>query len=216
MTKYTDELMVDMDLHLASIGLDPARYPWGAQAQEAPAKRGDGNATSSRKRGNAITDRQHELLQRLVNEGTKNFALLGEHDQKQLQDLGKLDRQCASDLISVVLALPRKQTQEAKSTARTYTQVAIGEGFYLHRNQVVRARASASTGRLYALVLDPETGQFEYAKGRVFELRESMRLTLDQAAKLGAKWHRCAICGTELTHPDSIERGIGPRCAQKL
>lgn len=92
----------------------------------------------------------------------------------------------------------------------------VGEGFYLHNNSVFRVRISKSTGRAWAARLDPDSGKFDYAKGVVFELKDSMRLTLEQAAKLGAKWHRCVVCGKDLTHPDSTRRGMGPYCANKL
>lgn len=38
-----------------------------------------------------------------------------------------------------------------------------------------------------------------------------------QSAKLyGKATSHCAICGTELTHPDSVAAGIGPICALKF
>ncbi len=36
------------------------------------------------------------------------------------------------------------------------------------------------------------------------------------AARLGDETGVCAICGKELTDPESVERGIGPVCAGKL
>lgn len=214
----TSCLMADMDRHLTSVGMSPAAYPWGHVQAEPQRRSGNGNGSAAtavrRNPRNLITDRQLELLQRLVREDTKDFQLLGDDSREWLQNLNSLDRQRASDLISAVLALPSKQKLEAKS--QTGSHITVGEGFYLHLNQVVRAKASNGTGRLYATVLDPETGRSEYARGRVFQLRPEMKLTLEQAAKLGAKWHRCAICGTELTDPDSVERGIGPYCAKKL
>jgi Family of unknown function (DUF6011) len=92
----------------------------------------------------------------------------------------------------------------------------VADGFYLYKNGVYKVQTSKRTNRPYALRLDPETGKFDYEKGTIFQLKNPMRLTVDQAAKLGAKWHRCVICGADLTDPESIERGIGPYCAKKL
>lgn len=91
----------------------------------------------------------------------------------------------------------------------------VTEGFYTYGAGCAEVVKSGE-GRLYAKILDVLTGRWSYAPGVVNQLKPEDRLTLAQAAALGKKWHRCMCCGRELTHPESIERGIGPICAGKL
>lgn len=91
----------------------------------------------------------------------------------------------------------------------------VTEGFYMFgagTAEVVRSKA----GRLYATVLDVQTGRFNYVAGAVNRIRPEDRLTLDEAIARGKKFHRCMCCGKELTKQESIDRGIGPICAGKL
>lgn len=206
----------DFNHHVEHVlGLDPKRYS-DKPGMELP------SATGSR-RGNAvaglvnagfaradrmITDPQRGKIRFLA--GERDLAQATQKVQDAIEDLDSLDRRAASDLIEKLLDLPHKPKQ-ATTPARF-----VGEGFYLFNNSVFRVRISNSSGRPYALRLDPDTGRFDYDRGTIFKLKTSMRLTLEQAAKLGAKWHRCCVCGAELTHPDSIESGIGPVCAERL
>jgi hypothetical protein len=92
---------------------------------------------------------------------------------------------------------------------------AVTPGFYGHVGTVAEV-VKSSAGRLYAKVLNRDTWRFDYAPGVVTKLKPEDRLTLSQAAALGKEWHHCGICGRELTNQDSIDRGIGPICANKL
>lgn len=42
------------------------------------------------------------------------------------------------------------------------------------------------------------------------------RMTVEEVAAEGRRMVRCIVCGTRLTNPESIERGIGPVCAGKV
>lgn len=80
--------------------------------------------------------------------------------------------------------------------------------------------AQKTIDSFYAKVLHIEEhahkGTWVYAPGMVTVLNETMSLSLDIAAKLGAHHGICMICGAELTDPASVKRGIGPVCAAKL
>lgn len=90
------------------------------------------------------------------------------------------------------------------------------EGFYAYGDGVAEVVRTRDGQRLYAKSLDVLTGRWQYASGAMSHLKAEDRLTLEQAAALGKQWHRCMICGRELTNEDSIDRGIGPICAAKL
>ncbi|UAJ15479.1 hypothetical protein SEA_PUPPERS_48 [Gordonia phage Puppers] len=85
------------------------------------------------------------------------------------------------------------------------------------RNVYKVQRAVHGSGRLYAKVLDPETGDWIISRGAVRDLRqEGQRLTLEVAKDLGHLYGRCIACGRTLTDEASIRAGIGPVCAAKF
>jgi hypothetical protein len=85
-------------------------------------------------------------------------------------------------------------------------------------------RAVHGSGHLYAKKLEtlgaPEDGDaegtFVIAKGAIFKLRESWRMTLAEAELYGLLYGVCCVCGATLTDETSIARGIGPVCAGKV
>lgn len=83
-----------------------------------------------------------------------------------------------------------------------------------HIAEVVESKA----GRLYAKLLDPDDGRFDYEPGLIRELRAGgwEPLTVEAAAKLGRRFGRCMVCGRHLTNEVSVEAGIGPVCAGRL
>ncbi len=54
-----------------------------------------------------------------------------------------------------------------------------------------------------------------YAPGALRQLTAAMRLTEEQAAEFGQLYGVCCICSARLSNEESIERGIGPVCADK-
>jgi len=81
--------------------------------------------------------------------------------------------------------------------------------------QVVRSQA----GRLYAKELNREatkrSERWTYAPGAMASLTPDMKLTREQGQEFGRETRICVACGAELTHPVSIERGMGPICYGK-
>ena len=87
----------------------------------------------------------------------------------------------------------------------------VGPGAYFTEDgRVARVKPSRSTGRLYAEVLDPEDGVWDYQRGAIFHL--TRRMTLDEAEAFSARMGACCMCGRLLSAQDSVERGIGPIC----
>lgn len=59
-------------------------------------------------------------------------------------------------------------------------------------------------------------GRFERQDHMVYKLKPEHRMTEEEAAKYGALYGFCIVCGRTLTHEDSIAAGIGPVCASKV
>jgi hypothetical protein len=113
-------------------------------------------------------------------------------------------------VVKLLKAQDRVEGHKAPVAAATVTK-----GFYAYGAGVAEVVESGA-GRLYVKILDVLTGSWSYAPGLITNLKAEDRLTQEQAAALGKKWHRCMCCGKELTNEDSIARGIGPICASKL
>ena len=89
------------------------------------------------------------------------------------------------------------------------------EGMYRNQGIVYRVQ-KASAGHLYALTLNTESGEFDFVRGAMQGLDESMRLTLAECQEIGRAIGRCIVCGAKLTDPASVERGIGRVCASRV
>jgi hypothetical protein len=90
------------------------------------------------------------------------------------------------------------------------------EGMFRDEQGRVFRVQQAQAGHLYALMLEPASGQFVYIRGSMAGLSETSRLTLDECKAIGKAIGRCVVCGARLTDPASVERGIGPICANKI
>ncbi len=90
------------------------------------------------------------------------------------------------------------------------------EGSYRVGDAVYRVRRSKSSGRLYAELLNADTGKFEYAKGEIFRITPEDRMTVADAERYGRAIGRCVVCGRTLTAKASVERSIGPVCITRV
>jgi hypothetical protein len=94
------------------------------------------------------------------------------------------------------------------------------EGYILHDGTLYKVvRAIYGSGSLYAKKLDLQAGGFVIAKGMMSYLRESERITEEQAIKYGQAleitpemgiYGKCLICGRPLTDEESIRNKVGP------
>lgn len=120
----------------------------------------------------------------------------------------------ASAALDELFALPRPAA------------AALAVGGYARDGVVYRVQLSKSTGRPYAMTLDPtgktdrRTGEpapaWVYTAGAIHNLTAAHALDLDTARAYGTLTGICAICGARLTDPVSVERGIGPVCAARF
>ena len=83
----------------------------------------------------------------------------------------------------------------------------------------------ANAGALYVKVDGEYAGKVKEGKwfgirtapeGIINKLQEIAANPLESAVAYGRKTGNCACCGRELTRHDSIERGIGPICAERF
>lgn len=105
------------------------------------------------------------------------------------------------------------------------TSAPADEGFYLRNGEFFKVMWNRAGTRRYARILDlvevsgvikPHWIWTEVCKGMVYKLTETERVTPAQAKAFGDMYHHCFKCGRELTVPQSIEDGIGPKCKAQL
>lgn len=117
----------------------------------------------------------------------------------------------ASKFISFMFRLPRKQ-----EVADPFKPEA---GMYRVGDDLFRIKISRSSGQWYAEVaVKPIPGsgrkslKWDYVGKRV-KLSTAEKLSDAEAGKFSGY---CVRCNAELTVPESIERGMGPVCANKV
>lgn len=122
------------------------------------------------------------------------------------------------DSLKAALAAVRRDARATASASRWDTPAVepLAEGCYMKDAEVYKVQRSRRSGNLYAKVLHTDPLGWEYAPGAVRLLSLADRITMQQAQEFGARFGVCAICGRTLTDPESIDRGIGPRCASRL
>lgn len=59
-------------------------------------------------------------------------------------------------------------------------------------------------------------GEWEHASGMQYRLKEADRMHVEVARQYGVLYGFCVRCGRILEREDSIERGMGPKCAAKM
>lgn len=110
-----------------------------------------------------------------------------------------------------------------RDNARTASRQELVEGFYTDSAgerfwKVQRTKhvdGDPRPARLYAKVWDGES--FEYDPSAIRDvIQYGHQATLEEASAFGVAFGTCAICGRLLTNPESVERGIGPVCAERF
>jgi hypothetical protein len=140
----------------------------------------------------------------------------------------------ASAMIDTLKAMPRLQTNLTPEyrpsavkvpveslTAGVY-RTAAGEFFRVYParsgSHMLAKRMITSDGSARTFI--PRASQFdeisfEYAGAATRFVKLADRLSADEAARFGAQFGVCMVCGAALTDPDSVAAGIGPVCKAK-
>ncbi|MEC3995034.1 DUF6011 domain-containing protein [Actinacidiphila sp. DG2A-62] len=142
--------------------------------------------------------------------------LLANHDMTFRLASTYLDR-----LIPAARALRAEAAaaRAANDQAAAKAAAALEPGMYARDGRVYRVVLSEA-GRLYAKVWaegdDDTPPSFEFAPGAIRHLRPEHRMSAEDAKAYSRRIGACCVCGKTLTDPASIERGIGPVCADKV
>lgn len=91
-------------------------------------------------------------------------------------------------------------------------------GIYRVDGEIYCVRKARQSDRVYAYKLINIEGRdprWEYAAGKVFDLKVEQMITVEQAMEFGRMTGICCICGRLLTDEDSVRKGIGPICGNK-
>jgi hypothetical protein len=130
-------------------------------------------------------------------------TLLTERIWEQSVEVSTLSSKEASDLISNLLKAPKSIGPSEMGLYQT------------EDGSIYRVQPSRGTGRLYAKKL-VFTGGWEYEAGAIYRLKDSQRMTLEEAMAFGTATGLCCVCGVFLSDPVSASRGIGPVCVKKF
>lgn len=134
--------------------------------------------------------------------------------ETDISTLYKRHNYSAKQIIDALLKLPRKLNTEPTEE--------ITEGAYWFINDkgerlIARVqRTKNGAKRLYAKLQTEVGGQhFEYEPGLIRKLKAADKLNLSEMQQFAAQYSQCADCGTHMTNPISIARGVGPVCSGK-
>ena len=142
-------------------------------------------------------------------------------------DLLTKTRMGATDFIATYVASVNKQSiheltkDEAGNMLDTLTRLpkitreVVEVGAYMHNGVIYSVRRGRQSGNTHAFSFNHDTKQWEYAKGVLFDLVPSERLSLSQASEFGVLTGTCVHCGATLTQRKSVVAGMGRVCASK-
>lgn len=136
-------------------------------------------------------------------------TLLSERVHEVVVDFATLTSGEASNLITALLASPRK----AGGSFERITE----EGMYRNaQGDIYKVQRSRESGNLYAKRLDIMGGSFVYEQGAMRNIKPSDRMTLDDAKAFGVQYGFCCVCARLLTNGVSVAEGIGPICGGRI
>ena len=163
---------------------------------------------------NTMTPAQCDLIKRLQEERDLSLspdALGALANLRNLWRDGLATTRAASRTISLLLDAPNlPHPIERDPEAGVYVSEETGE--YL------RAYLGQASGRMLAKQIHIEPGEVSYTylgAARRYLTPDYRRCTLEEAGSLGKASGICIHCGRRLDDPESVDRGIGPICADK-
>ena len=155
---------------------------------------------------------------------------------KQFDDRGSLSEKQTGAAVAMLMKIKANKAERAEAPTVDLSNVvamfnkaheAIKTPKFRFENLVI-SRApdtGANAGALYVKVDGEYAGKVK--EGKWFGLRSAPQDTLsklqqiaesplDSAVAYGRKTGNCAMCGRDLTKHESIERGVGPICAERF
>jgi hypothetical protein len=128
-----------------------------------------------------------------------------------------LDRVAASTIIEQLLGMPKKATSWiVPDTIPDGRYAIVGTD---NTWRFFRVTTSRNNGRRYVQKVLGSPGDFRYTRVSAADWRFAVAEIVKDPAlasqAFGMQVGACGICGSPLTDPESIARGIGPICAKK-
>lgn len=148
-------------------------------------------------------------------------ALIAERDTALVvlpRRISHLDLPAASHLITELERCPRRAVDAPRRGAAPVNLNGAGAGVYEIGGDVFRLRVNRGGTGVYPerLVLHERPARWVYAPDVARRILPSQRIDEATAAAMGRESLVCVLCGTPLEDPDSIARGIGPKCRRKV
>lgn len=193
-------------------------------ADTAPRTRTTGAGTSRRTaRSDLPTMGQMTTLTRLLDELADATGEAAKHRDNARLLLANNDMTFHLASLYLDRLIPAARALRAQATATRAANATaaanLEPGMYARDGHVYRVVLSHA-GRPYAKVWvesdDDTPARFEFAPGAIRDLRPEHRMTTEDAKAYSRRIGACCVCGKTLTDPASIERGIGPVCADKV
>lgn len=153
-----------------------------------------------------------DLLGTPAHSSTKARRILEAFRTLQEMEIDNL-KKTASRVIDALKDAPRKNAETVEKPIEDL------EGMHSTLQGIYKVqKAVHGSGRFYAkqLVQRGEKWVFEYAPGAIRNLSADSKMSLGEAKAFGALYGTCAVCARTLTDEESIERGIGPVCANRF
>ena len=91
-------------------------------------------------------------------------------------------------------------------------QLPVAHGYVLADGQYARTYQSPGNGVAVKVLTDSDA--WEYLP--FADMRGARAITLEDAKEIARRTHTCGHCGRTIEVSESIERGVGPRCAEKF
>lgn len=150
------------------------------------------------------TEKQRAFIERLLTEKDAT----GTAYEGWTPDWNRATSKAASAVIDYLMTLPRKSATD---------KPVIDAGIYESDGHLFRVYLGQKTGNMLVKAVEMDEGvEYRYlgAASR-FLPAGARRLSLEEVGHLGKAWDHCLICGRRLDDPESVDRGIGPVCANR-
>lgn len=147
------------------------------------------------------------------------YIVKGREDGLDVSGINHPTLRDASSVIDQIFKAPWKSREETNKSGGSESgkvePKSIEPGFYRNptdsESRVIRVKVSRS-GFPFAGYVDGET----YVRGLIKTVRPEWKISVDEIRAYGRETGMCMVCSRQLTHPESIENGIGPVCESRL
>jgi len=181
------------DIDVSAINFEEINVQWGTELIETLIKAED-------KYERLASERQIEYVKSLANNRVGGDVVL--------QSLN--DNSTAKEVSVWIEQLRNSPYAKTSTIAET--------GAYRYNGVVYSVRKGRQSGNWQVFSINPETNSWEYnrtAYKYLYELKDTDRLTLNEAIEASGQTGSCVHCGLTLTALKSVAGGMGSTCAKR-